>query len=90
MVVVCSPKIIFASWQPPHAAVKSGTGFPRPAVKSTSSKDHSSEPLENTAVCGRFAVKHRPKLPLTRHHKSNDLIVVRLRDKALPDFFTTA
>src|SRR6516164_4283037 len=30
------------------------------------------------------------KLILTRHHKSNDLIVVRLRDQALPDFFATA
>jgi hypothetical protein len=29
------------------------------------------------------------KLSLTRHHKSNDLIVIRLRDKALPDFFAT-
>ena len=29
------------------------------------------------------------KLPLTCHHKSNDLIVVRLRDKAFPDFFAT-
>src|ERR1700675_3412969 len=38
----------------------------------------------------RFAVKLRsPRLPLTRHHKSNDLIVVCLRDQALSDFFAT-